>query len=99
MVATVQLIIKNSYTERQRKASNTLLLKNILHNMNEAISRKGPRIVLYSAHDSTLLSFGSALNFTNINCVIDHFYNGKENSDTCIYGFPVFGSNYVIELW
>ena len=56
-------------------------------------------MVLFSAHDTTLLSFGTALNLVNIPCLMDYFYEGKNNSDNCINQFPPFASNYVIELW
>ena len=67
--------------------------------MKQAIIKKGPRMVLYSAHDTTLLSLATALNFTNINCLIEYFYEGKNNSDVCINAYPPFASNFIIELW
>ena len=58
-----------------------------------------PKMVLFSAHDTTILTFGAALNFLNMDCLIDYFYNGANNSETCINQYPDFATNYVIELW
>ena len=71
----------------------------MLYNMKQRIIGKGPRMVLYSAHDTTILSFGTALNFLNIDCLMSYFYDGVDNSDSCINQFPIFATNYVIELW
>jgi len=64
--------------------------------MKQAIIKKGPRMVLYSAHDTTILSFGTALNFTNIGCLMEYFYEGKSNKDVCITDYPPFSTNYII---
>jgi hypothetical protein len=44
-------------------------MQTIVNNMKQAIIKKGPRIVLYSGHDTTLLGFAVALNLTNIDCI------------------------------
>lgn len=71
----------------------------IVNNMRLAISNEGPKMVLYSAHDTTLLSLNTALNFVNLNCLYEYFANGVSNNDTCINTYPIFASNIVVELW
>ena len=44
--------------------------------MKQAIANQGPKLVLLSAHDTTLLSFNVALNFVNIQCIMAHYYDG-----------------------
>ena len=44
--------------------------------MKQAISNNGPKLVLLSAHDTTLLSFLSAINLINIQCIMNYFYDG-----------------------
>lgn len=67
--------------------------------MRRALSSSGPKIVLYSAHDTTILMLLSALNLTNLKCLQDNFNNAKNSSDTCIIEYPTFASNIVFELW
>ena len=67
--------------------------------MKAAIDNKGPRIVIYSAHDSNIISFNAALNFTNLNCLMAYFYDNADNEDTCIVKFPSFAANMILELW
>ena len=71
----------------------------MLYNMKQSIIGQGPKMVIYSAHDTTILSFGAALNFVNINCLLEYYYNGADNADTCLTTWPPFATNYVIELW
>lgn len=63
--------------------------------MKQAIIGKGPRIVLFSAHDTTLMSLWSALKWTSIDCLMKYFYEGVDNSDTCIQKYPSFASNVI----
>ena len=75
------------------------MLEHIVYNIKQRIVDKGPRMILYSAHDTTLLSLASALNFVNMDCLLQYFYNGVNNSQTCINQYPVFASNFIVELW
>jgi hypothetical protein len=47
--------------------------------MKAAMAKNGPRIILYSAHDTNILSFNSALNFVNLSCLIAYFYENVNN--------------------
>lgn len=58
-----------------------------------------PRIVIYSAHDTTLGMVMAALNLANIECITDHYLNGVKNDDTCIWEYPPFTANLIFELW
>lgn len=89
------MIIQKFHTETQIKVSNTRLLQSIVNNMKQAIINKGPRLILYSAHDTTLLSLNSALQMVTIKCVMDYFYNGVDNFETCINQYPMFASNII----
>jgi hypothetical protein len=67
--------------------------------MKQAMEGKGPRLVLYSAHDTTILAFAAALNFLNLDCIMASFFDQVSNEDTCISKYPSFASNFVLELW
>lgn len=47
--------------------------------MQAAINNKGPRIVLYSAHDTNIAAVSSALNFVNVQCLIAYFLDNVDN--------------------
>jgi hypothetical protein len=63
--------------------------------MQAAINNQGPRIVLYSAHDTNIASVNSALNFVNVQCLIAYFLDNVDNQDTCIFKNPSFATNIV----
>ena len=63
-------LFKLFYSEDQIKTSNSQLLQVMLYNMKQSIIGKGPKMVIYSAHDTTILSLGAALNFLNISCLL-----------------------------
>jgi hypothetical protein len=67
--------------------------------MKQAIIGKGPRVVLFSAHDTTLMSLWAALKWISIECLMKYFYEGVDNADTCIQKNPAFASNVIFELW
>lgn len=56
-------------------------------------------MVLYSAHDTTVAMVLSALNMTNVDCIVDHYLNGVQNDDSCVWQFPPFSANIIFELW
>ena len=66
--------------------------------MQRAISNSGPRLVIYSGHDWTILNIILVLELTSIECFMEHFYNGTVHED-CIDEFPIFTTNVLLELW
>lgn len=70
----------------QIKAVATNYLQKTLSNLKGKISGTfTPSIVIYSGHDTTLAMIFAAMQFTNVQCVIDHYLNGVANDDTCIW--------------
>ena len=53
----------------QYQTTSSLLFQNTLYNIRQAIKQNGPKLVLYSAHDTTLGMLLAALNFTNVDCI------------------------------
>ena len=92
-------LITTFYTQEQIKVSNTQLLQNTLYRMREARAGRGPKLVLFSAHDTTIISVLAAFNMISIPCLMDNFFNSKQNQDTCVTGYPQFATNIVLELW
>lgn len=86
------------YTKDQIRSSNTQLLQNTLYRMREAIAGRGQKLVLFSAHDTTILSLLSAFNMINIPCIMNSFLNDKD-VDNCVTAYPQFATNIVLELW
>jgi len=87
------------FTEDQIKTSNTRLFQATIQNMKNAIAGKGPKLVLYSAHDTTVLSFNAALELFNLNCVMDYYFKHVDNKDSCLNQYPPFATNIIVELW
>ena len=92
------IIFELFYTEDQVRTSNTGLLEKMLYNMKQRMIGKGPHLVLFSAHDTTILSFGRAMDFLNIGCLMEYF-QGNNNEASCINQYPIFATNYLVELW
>ena len=75
----------------------TNYIKKTMENIEGKInSTFTPRIVLYSAHDTTIGMLLAAFNMTNLDCIIDHYLNAKQNDETCVWKFPIFSSNLII---
>ena len=36
---------------------------------------------------------------SNVNCIVDHYLKDIKNDDTCIWKYPIYSSNIIIELW
>ena len=87
------------YTDVQIKTSNSMLVEKTLYNIKQAIAGKGQRMILYSAHDTTVLSFNSALGLLSLSCIMEAFYDSANNSETCLSKFPPFATSVVVELW
>jgi hypothetical protein len=72
------------------------MLQHIVYHLKQAIDNKGPKFVIFSAHDTTILSLASAFNFVTLKCVMSNFFDGVENSEDCINKYPQFATNLVI---
>lgn len=62
------------------------------------MKKNGPKLIIYSGHDWTVLNIILILKLTSLDCFMDSFYNGTVDQD-CIDEFPIFTSNVLIELW
>lgn len=67
------------HSDEQIKISNTRFLQTIVYNMKQAIIGKGPKMILFSAHDTTLMSLWAAFNLTNIACLTEYYLDGVQN--------------------
>jgi len=47
--------------------------------MRDAINGSGPKMVLYSAHDTTILAFSAAFKLLSVKCIADNFYGNIHN--------------------
>ena len=72
------------------------MLQNTLYRMRQARDKKGPKLVLFSAHDTTILSLLAAFNMANIPCIMEMFFSGTNNSDACISDYPQFATNLIL---
>ena len=73
-------IFSKYYTQEIIKISNTRLLQNIIYRMKQAQAGTGPKLVLFSAHDDTLLSVALMFKLISVECLMDAFYEGVDNS-------------------
>lgn len=64
------MYLANFYTEQQRKTFSTTLISKTILNIKEAIAGRGPKIVLLSAHDTTIATLLAAMNFSSIECIL-----------------------------
>ena len=56
-----------------RPITSQLVRKTSLNLQKKAGGDLAPRIIVYSAHDSTIGMMLSALNLTSIECIVDHY--------------------------
>jgi len=54
---------------------------------------------MYSAHDTTMGSVLTGLNFTSTQCIIDKYLGKNITEKVCIDAYPHFASNIIFELW
>ena len=50
-----------------------------MNNFKKAIGGSGPKLILYSAHDTTIGLTLAAMNLTNLNCINDKYLNNAAN--------------------
>lgn len=41
----------------------------------------------------------AAMDLANIQCITDHYLNGINNDDTCVWEYPAYTANVLFELW
>ena len=95
---TFHLYLKYVYTPTQKTTVSTTLIANTITNIKQAINNKGPKIVLYSAHDITLAVVLSAFNITNVECIVQSFIFNK-TLENCHTVYPEFTSAIIFEVW
>jgi hypothetical protein len=68
---------------------NNNLFSNWLDALDAAIAgdNNGIKLLMFSAHDSNLLTILPGLNITNGQCIAELFFNGSTNYSNC-WGFP-----------
>eukprot|EP00828_Plagiopyla_frontata_P029284 TRINITY_DN3788_c0_g1_i3.p1 TRINITY_DN3788_c0_g1~~TRINITY_DN3788_c0_g1_i3.p1 ORF type:complete len:292 (-),score=42.96 TRINITY_DN3788_c0_g1_i3:95-970(-) len=54
---------------------------------------------MYSAHDTTIGQFLTALNLTTYNCIYEIFTTGTFTSNACVYQYPNFATSLIVELY
>lgn len=80
----------------QIRAVATNYFKQTLSNFEGKINKTyTPKFVLYSSHDTTIGMILAAMNFVNVKCLTDHYLNGANNDDTCIWEYPPFTANII----
>jgi hypothetical protein len=84
------------YQPIQYQTTATALFKNIVNNIKNVVNQTGPKLILYSAHDTTLGMTLAALNLTNVNCINDKYLRDMANEETCVSDFPRFSANFII---
>jgi len=83
----------------QYRTTATNLFENIVGNLKAAIKGTGPKLILYSAHDTTVGMTLATFNLTNVNCINDKYLRDLPNEETCASDYPRFASNFIIELY
>lgn len=97
---TLDLITKLFYTERQISSTATGFFDATAHNFRRIITnRNAEQLVIYSAHDTTIMNFLVAMNLTNAECVYSAFKNKINTSDTCVIKYPTYTSNIIFQLY
>lgn len=63
----------------QYQTTGTNLFENIVNNIKLAIAGNGPKLILYSAHDTTVGLMLATFNLTNVNCINDKYFRNLSN--------------------
>jgi hypothetical protein len=80
---------------KQYLTASSHLFENTMNNINKSIDGTGPKLVLYSAHDTTMAMTLATLNLTNVECINQYYLDGIDNSDTCLWDYPAFASTLI----
>lgn len=90
------MLIKYFSTKKQLKATATGFFNATFNNIKNAVENNNDvKLVIYSAHDTTVLNMLAALNMTNVDCVYQAFLNNQTTSETCVIKYPIFTSNII----
>lgn len=95
----VSMYISLFYQPIQYYTTATALFENMVNNFKQAIAGTGPKLVLYSAHDTTLGMTLATFNLTNVACINDKYIRDMANEETCVSDYPRFASNFIIEVY
>ena len=87
------------YQSVQYYTTATSLFDNMVNNFKAAVSGTGPKLVLYSAHDTTVAMTLATFNLTNVECINDKYIRDMPNEQTCASDYPPFASNFIIEVY
>ena len=63
----------------QYQTTSTALFANVILNFRRAIQGNGPRLILYSGHDTTVGIALAAVNLSNVNCINDKYLRDMPN--------------------
>lgn len=74
-----------SQTDQIRAVATDYFLQTLSNFEGKINKTYTPKMVLYSSHDTTIGMIFAAMNFVNVKCLIDHYLNGANNDDTCIW--------------
>jgi hypothetical protein len=55
------------------------------------------KLIIYSAHDTTLANILAALRLTSASCIWNSYKTGTKEAD-CINDYPIYSSNLIFEL-
>ena len=80
----------------QYQTAATNLFQNIVRNLKAGVAGTGPKLILYSAHDTTMGMTLATFNLSNVNCINDKFLRDLPNEETCASDYPRFASNFII---
>lgn len=69
----INVILSKAYHKTLLKASSTLLLRKTVSNIKAAIEGKGPKMVLYSAHDTIIVVLANVMKLMSLECIMDSF--------------------------
>lgn len=85
--------------ERQKKIESSQFLKELItlfDNKLKGIEKM--KWIMYSAHDTTLLSILAGLNLTNYECLLEYRKENKKPDLNC-FSYPTYASNLFFELF
>ena len=84
--------------EVQINATVTGFFNATIHNMEKVMANKHKeKLVLYSAHDLTIVMALAGLRMGSRECALNHYLSPQEPT-SCVYTFPDFASSMVFEL-
>lgn len=86
------------YQEVQINATITPFLNQTLNNMRNILKNPDKeRLIIYSAHDTTVANVLAALRLTSAECIWNSYKNSSSNY-SCIKDYPEYSSNVIFEL-